>query len=116
MKQYYGIHRNAVLCQDLFLYRLSIVLLRHKSSSNAASRLQQCQLNATAIRNFTSNSDIIPHSRDSGITTASIRYYYHIQNTLFFATVAKGNELTKGGSGAAADKIMLPMCSLRRFF
>ena len=52
MKQYCGIHRNAVLCQDLFLYRISIVLLRYKSSSNATSRFQQCQLNATAIRSF----------------------------------------------------------------
>ena len=86
MKQYCGIHRNAVLCQDLFLYRISITLLRDKSSSNATSRLQ-CQLNAIAIRNFTSNSNIIPHSRDSGITAASIPYYYRIQNTLFFATV-----------------------------
>ena len=86
MKQCCGIHRNAVLCQDLFLYRISITLLRDKSSSNATSRLQQCQLNAIAIRNFTSNSDIIPHSRESGITAASIPYYYRIQNTLFFAT------------------------------
>ena len=62
-------------------------LLRHKSSSSATSRLQQCQLNAVAIRNFTSNFDIIPHPRDSGITAASIPYYYRIQNTLFFATV-----------------------------
>ena len=35
MKQYCGIHRYAVSCQDLFLYRISIVLLRYKSSSNA---------------------------------------------------------------------------------
>ena len=39
MKQYCGIHRNAVLCQDLFLYRISIALLRHKFSSDATSRL-----------------------------------------------------------------------------
>ena len=88
MKQYCSIHRNAVLCQDLFLYRISIAPLRYKSSSNATSRLQQCQLNAIAIQNFTSNSDIIPYSRDSGITAASIPYYYRVQNTLFSATVS----------------------------
>ena len=74
MKQYCGIHRNAALCQDLFLYQISIALLWYKSSSNATSRFQQCQFNAAAIRNFTSNSDIIPHSWGSGITSASIRY------------------------------------------
>ena len=74
MKQYCDIHRNAALCQDLFLYRISIVLLRYKSSSNAISIFQQCQLNATAIKNFTSNSDIIPHSRDFGIIAALVRY------------------------------------------
>ena len=43
---------------------------------NNASLMQQQQ-------NFTSNSDIILHSRDSGIAPSSILYQFGNQNTLF---------------------------------
>ena len=39
--------------------------------------------NATAIQNFTSNSDMMLHSRDSGIAPSPILYQFGNQKTLF---------------------------------
>ena len=65
------------------IHSFSIALLSHSNATSRLQSLEQCQLNATAIQNFASNSDIILHFRDSGITPSSILYQFGNQNTLF---------------------------------
>ena len=62
-----------------YSYGASPTTMPHQDFNNASLMVQQSGILLSA--------NTIPHSRDSGIAAASIRYQYPIQNTLFFATV-----------------------------